>query len=73
MAEPRRTLRHSTDYRARRAAEYPAVGDALDEVAKALRAIIDGKPIPPSAVRWVEACEAVKARISKPKIPSPKS
>ncbi|KQP36705.1 hypothetical protein [Methylobacterium sp. Leaf100] len=73
MAEPRRTLRHSTDYRARRAAEYPDVGDGLDALAKAIRALADGQPIPAESLAWVEACEAVKARIGKPKTPSPKS
>lgn len=66
MADTRRTLRHSTDYRARRAAEYPDVGDGLDALAKAIRALSEGKPIPPESLAWVEACEAVKARITKP-------
>lgn len=67
MSEPRRTLRHSTDYRTRRAAEYPDVGDGLDALAKTIRALAEGRPVPPDALRWVEDCEAVKARITKPK------
>lgn len=70
MDEPRRTLRHSADYRARRRAEYPEFGEGLDVLAKTLRALIDGQPVPPEAVRYVEACEAVKARFTKPDAPS---
>ncbi|GJE61698.1 hypothetical protein [Methylobacterium trifolii] len=64
MREPR-ILRHATNHREHRANAYPSHGDALDVIAKAFRAIADGKPIPPEAMAWVENCEAVKARFPK--------
>lgn len=61
----REVLRHRTDYRHRRAAEYPIPGDALDAIAKGFRAIMDGEPLPAETRAWVERCEAVKTRFRK--------
>lgn len=57
----------SQDYALARQRAYPPVGDALDAVMKALVAI-NGKggiKLPPEAQAWIDACEAVKVRISK--------
>lgn len=68
MKKPgRRVLRHSTDARLRRAADYPITGDALDAIMKGFRSLIDaGFPVPPETTAWVEQCEAVKGRFRKP-------
>jgi hypothetical protein len=63
--EPKR-LHHATSYGAHRVEAYPEISDGLDAISKALRALINGDPIPQEAVDWVEACEAVKARFKKP-------
>lgn len=62
-------LRHSTSYRARRAAEYPGMGDQLDAILDGLRAYRDGKPLPPKTLAILDACEAVKTRFKKPPTP----
>jgi hypothetical protein len=60
-------LRHRTDYRERRRAEYPIAGDALDAIAKGFRALIDqGVSLPAETVAWVESCETVKSKFKKP-------
>jgi len=60
-------LQHRTDYRKHRGAAYPATGDALDAIAKGLRAVAEGKPLPADTLAWLEACEAVKNTFRKPK------
>lgn len=66
MADEPVRLHHATPHGSHRVEDYPQVGEALDAISKALRAIIDGKPIPQDAVDWVQRCEAVKARYPKP-------
>jgi hypothetical protein len=63
------TLHHRTPHCAHRTAAYPPVGDALDAIAKLVRAMIDaGQPVPAEALAWVEACERVKATYRKPEV-----
>lgn len=60
-------LRHVSDYRTRRAAEYPAVGEALDAIRKGFDVLAAaGFPLPPDTLAWLEASAAVKARLPKP-------
>jgi hypothetical protein len=60
-------LRHESDYRKRRAVDYPMTGDALDAIAKGFRALLNqGLTLPADTLAWVERCERVKARITKP-------
>lgn len=63
---PRKTLRHSTPARDHRIEGYPEISDQVGALIKGMRALIDGKPIPPETIAVVEAVEAVKARFPKP-------
>jgi hypothetical protein len=54
------------DYRAARRARYPELGEQLDAIlalAEHLRA--SGQTLPEKTLRWLEACQDVKARIRK--------
>jgi hypothetical protein len=59
-------IRIESDPIGKRAAAYPATGDALDAIAKGFRALLDQNiQLPPATVAWVEACEGVKKRFRK--------
>lgn len=53
-------------YQSKRAAEYPAIGDQLDALWKAVGAIADGKTPPKEATDLLASIEAVKAKYPKP-------
>lgn len=61
-------IQHKEDYRARRKAAYPPIGNQLDAVMKLAQALRDaGTPLPPETAQWLAECEGVKARFNKPK------
>jgi hypothetical protein len=54
-------LHHKVDVAPRRAADYPAVGDALDAIMKGFAALMEqGIALPAETEAWVHACQAVK-------------
>lgn len=61
-----KTLRIETDYAARRAAEYPPIGDQLDAIAKALERSGIREHLPAETRDWLDKIAAVKARFPKP-------
>lgn len=69
MADPPRTLRHQSDYRAHRAATYPQDGEALDAIADGFRALQQqGFDLPPKTIAWLDARDEVKSRFKKPTV-----
>jgi hypothetical protein len=54
-----------TDYRAKRAAAYPAIGDQLDALNKAIAALAAGEPVPADAAAILATVANVKATIPK--------
>ena len=60
-------LRHVSDYRARRAVEFPPLGEALDAIRKAFDLLAaEGVPLPADTRAWLAESAAVKARLPKP-------
>ena len=59
-------IRHVDDYRKRRKAEYPPIGDQLDAVMKMAAALREqGFQFPPEVEQWVARCQEVKAKYRK--------
>lgn len=62
-------IEHESDYRPRRAAEYPQIGDQLGAIADALAAIraanIAGLTLPQSTLDWLDKIAAIKTELPK--------
>lgn len=59
-------IRHVDDYRKRRKAEYPAVGEQLDAIMKLAAAIKEqGVALPEETQQWIARCQEVKAKYRK--------
>lgn len=62
-------VRHTADYAAKRRAEYPQVGDQLDQVWKVIEALKSrGTQLPAEADAMLGSIQATKARYPKPPI-----
>lgn len=58
-------IHHQSDHAERRRAEYPAIGDQLDALWKALAAMPHGT-LPPEADAMLERIRAIKDEYPKP-------
>lgn len=58
-------IHHSPDPRSLRFAAYPSDGDQLDEIWKALDALINSQPLPQSSLDMLAKIKDVKARFPK--------
>lgn len=60
-------IRHCEDYRERRRAAYPSLGDQLDAVAKLGQALVDqGVNVPQEVLDWLAKVGDVKTQYRKP-------
>lgn len=57
-------ITHTRNYREARCSEYPAIGDQLDAIWKALDA--SGIRLPPETVAVLDSIRSVKKRFPKP-------
>ena len=56
----------ATAYKTKRAAEYPALGDQLDAIWKAMVSLAAGDPVPQDVRNMISAIAAVKERHPAP-------
>lgn len=60
-------IQHREPHGPLRAKAYQSIGDQLDAVAKLAAALRDqGIVLPDDVVKWVDHCQAVKAKFKKP-------
>lgn len=59
-------IRHSEDYRKRRRAEYPPVGEQMDAIMKMAAALREqGIALPEETQQWIDHCQSVKMKYRK--------
>lgn len=59
-------IRHVDDYRKRRKAEYPAVGEQLDAIMKMAAELREqGIRLPEETEQWIARCMEVKSKYRK--------